>query len=52
MSSSEDEDLHNPQCPYNFNRAFGEYEPTTEIAQAEHDNAAEAIQNKEEINNG
>ena len=52
ISSSEDEDLHNPQRPYNFNRAFGESEPTTEIAQAEHDNAAEAIQNKEEINNG
>ena len=52
ISSSEDEDLHNPQRPYNFNRAFRESEPTTEIAQAEHDNATGAIQDEEEINNG
>ncbi|KAJ8432003.1 hypothetical protein Cgig2_027006 [Carnegiea gigantea] len=32
ISSSEDEDLHNPQRPYNFNRAFGESGPATEIA--------------------
>ena len=44
--------MHNPQCAYNFNRALGEFEPATEIAFVEQENAPEAIQNEEEISNG
>lgn len=53
ISSSKDEDLHNPERAYNFNRALGEHEPSTETTQVEHDNhdnQTNTLQNKEEIN--